>query len=79
MKTIAITIDDDTLNALEAVAKELPRRARSRSRLIRMAIKEFVVRQHKEAREAREREVFKKHRAKLARQAKALISDQAKV
>jgi len=77
MKTIAITIDDDTLNALESVVKEVPGRARSRSRLIRLAIKEFVARQCKEARETREREIFKNHRAKLGRQAKALVSDQA--
>ncbi len=78
MKTIAITIDEDTLRSIEEISKESPARARSRSRIIRTAIKEFVARRQQEVREAREREIFKRHRTRMARQARALISEQAK-
>jgi metal-responsive CopG/Arc/MetJ family transcriptional regulator len=78
MKTIAITIDEDTLNAIEELAKKSPARARSRSRLIRAAIKEYVAKQSREVREEREREILKRHRTRLERQARALISEQAK-
>ncbi len=78
MKTIAITIDEDTLRSIEEISKKSSVRARSRSRIIRLAIKEFVSRRQQQAREAREREIFKRHRTRMARQARALISEQAK-
>lgn len=78
MKTIAITIDEDTLRSIEEISKKTSGRARNRSRIIRMAIKEFVSRRQQQAREAREREIFKRHRTRMARQARALISEQAK-
>ncbi len=78
MKTIAITIDEDTLRSLEEISQKSPARVKSRSRIIRMAIKDFVTRRQQQAREAREREIFKRHRTRMARQARALISEQAK-
>lgn len=79
MKTIAITIDEDTLRSLEAIAGKSRSGGSSRSRIIRMAIREFVARERQQQREAREREIFKKNRTRLARQARALISEQAKI
>ena len=78
MKTIAITIDEDMLRSLEEISQKSPTRVKSRSRIIRMAIKDFVARRQQQAREAREREIFKRHRTRMARQARALISEQAK-
>ncbi len=78
MKTIAISIDEATLRSIEELAERAPARARSRSQIIRMAIREFVATERQRARAVREREIFKKHRSRLARQAKALISEQAK-
>ncbi len=78
MKTIAITIDEESLRSIEEISKKTSGRARSRSRSIRMAIKDFVARRQQQAREARERGIFKRHRTRMARQAEALISEQAK-
>ena len=78
MKTIAITIDESTLRSVEEIAKKSPQRARNRSQIIRKAIREFVTKERQQARETREREIFKRHRRRLARQARALISEQAK-
>ena len=77
MKTIAIAIDEDTLERIdEIVQKSAPRT--NRSRVIRAAVKEFVATELQRDREAREREIFKKNRVRLERQARALISEQAK-
>jgi len=78
MKTIAIAIDEPTLRSIEEIAKKSPQRARSRSQIIRKAIREFVTKEKQQVRESREREIFKRHRSRLARQARALISEQAK-
>lgn len=76
MKTIAITIDENTLKSLEELAENSVKGTRSRSRIIRKAIREFVAKESKRRREARERGILKKHRARLAREARALVSEQ---
>lgn len=77
MKTIAIAIDEDTLNRIdEIVHKSEPRT--NRSRVIRAAVKQFVATELQRDRETREREIFKKKRVRLERQVRALISEQAK-
>lgn len=75
MKTIAITIDEEALQLLD----ELPMggRRRSRSALIRQAVSDFVQREHRRHIEEREAAIFRKHRARLTREARALIRDQA--
>ena len=45
---------------------------------MRQALQEYVAQVAKREREAHERRALAKHRAKLARQAKALIAEQAK-
>jgi metal-responsive CopG/Arc/MetJ family transcriptional regulator len=76
MKTIAITIDETTLKLLDGLA-QASKRHRNRSALVRTALREFAERERRQAVEAMEREVFRKHRKRLARQARALIAEQA--
>lgn len=78
MKTIAITVEEDTLKSIDELARKSPRELRNRSRIVRAALKEFVAKELQRDREARERGILKKHRARLERQARALISEQAK-
>jgi metal-responsive CopG/Arc/MetJ family transcriptional regulator len=89
MVTIAISIDKPTLEAIDEIANpglSAGRRvrrgkgagARSRSAVMRQALQEYVAQHAKREREAGERQTLAKHRAKLARQAKALIAEQAR-
>jgi metal-responsive CopG/Arc/MetJ family transcriptional regulator len=77
MKTIAIAIDEDTIRDVDEVVRKAAQPT-NRSRIIRAAVKEFVAKELRHDREAREKEIFKKHRERLQRQARALISEQAK-
>jgi metal-responsive CopG/Arc/MetJ family transcriptional regulator len=85
MKTIAVTIDDETLKAIDRLARRSPRGGRptgkrprrpNRSELVRMALHEFVARHAALDREERDRALIAKHRALLARQAAALVGEQ---
>lgn len=78
MKTITVTIEEDTLKSTDEIAKKSPSGSRNRSRIIRAALKEFVAKELKRDREAREREILQRHRARLEKQARALIAEQAK-
>jgi metal-responsive CopG/Arc/MetJ family transcriptional regulator len=77
MKTIAISIDEATLKLLDELTDPSSRQ-RSRSALVRTALREFTEREHSKEVEAKEAEVFRKHRKRLARQARALIAEQAR-
>lgn len=77
MKTIAITIDEAMLKRLDNLATVSPR-PRSRSALVRAALCEFLERERRQGIETREREVLRKHRRRLAHQARALIAEQAR-
>ena len=72
MKTIAITIDDNTLARVDRAG------AKSRSRLIREAVSEYLDRRERAAAEQREAEVVRKHHRRLARQSRALVRAQAR-
>jgi len=76
MKTIAVTIDDDTLKLLDELTGGTARR--SRSALVRTALREFAERERRREVEAKENAVLRKHRKRLARQARALIAEQAR-
>jgi metal-responsive CopG/Arc/MetJ family transcriptional regulator len=76
MKTIAVTIDDATLKLLDEL--EHGRSRKSRSALVRTALREFAERERRREIEAKESAVFRKHRKRLARQARALIAEQAR-
>ena len=87
MKTIAISIDETTLDALDRVVRNVPRSGRgkdahggqtsSRSAVVRRALHEFLDRHQRSAREAKERRAIARHRELLARQAAALVREQA--
>jgi metal-responsive CopG/Arc/MetJ family transcriptional regulator len=78
MKTIAITIDEHMLQRVDyLVTTNVP--VTNRSQIIRQAVADYVNRQERQSEEDREREIFRKHRQRLARQADALVKEQAKV
>jgi metal-responsive CopG/Arc/MetJ family transcriptional regulator len=75
MKTIAITIDDECLENLDRIAR---RAGGNRSKLVRLALREYLTRAERAAEDAREREIIRQHRSVLHRQAAALVKAQAK-
>lgn len=76
MRTIAVSIDEPTILALDRLVRG-GRKQRKRSELVRQALAEFLARRAREEREERERVATSRHRARLARQAKALVAVQA--
>jgi metal-responsive CopG/Arc/MetJ family transcriptional regulator len=77
VKTIAISIDEPTLGALDRLVKKGRVRGK-RSELVREALVEFLARREDQEQEAIERSAIAKNRSLLARQAKALVAEQAK-
>jgi metal-responsive CopG/Arc/MetJ family transcriptional regulator len=77
MKTIAISIDEPTLGALDRLAQKGRVRGK-RSELVREALSEFLSRRESLEQESNERAVIARHRVLLARQAKAIVVEQAK-
>jgi metal-responsive CopG/Arc/MetJ family transcriptional regulator len=75
MKTVAVTLDTATLAALDRLTSEPG--GRSRSAVVREAVLALSERKLRMEREDRERQILSAHRAKLGRQAKALIREQA--
>ena len=78
MKTIAITIDTDMLARVDRMARSRRHGKSNRSRVIRQAVRDYVLRLERVAEEAREAAVVRRHRVRLAQQARALIRQQAK-
>ena len=79
MKTIAMTIDEPTLRRIDRLMATESARWKSRSEVIRHAVRQFVAAVERAAEEEREKEVFRRHRAGLHRQAVALVKEQAKL
>ncbi len=77
MKTIAVTVDEATLRLLDDLTAGEPRR-RTRSALVRIALREFADRERRRQVEEREREIFRKSRKQLAREARLLVAAQAR-
>jgi metal-responsive CopG/Arc/MetJ family transcriptional regulator len=77
MKTIAITIDEAMLESVDRLAGDRSDTP-NRSKIIRAAVGEYLARIERTAEEEREREVFRRHRGRLNRQAAALVKEQAK-
>jgi len=75
MKTIAI--DEATLKLLDELAETFPRH-KSRGALVRAALRQYAEKARKRATEAKDGAIFRKHRKRLARQARALIAEQAR-
>ena len=76
MKTIAISIDQPTLERIDELAK---RRGMNRSELVREATQDYIAEKEAETEEERERKIFRRHKNKLKKQAAALIGEQAKL
>jgi len=83
MKTIVISIDSATLDRIDRIAGAAERghlaarRKPNRSRVVRRALQEFVLRHEAREREARDRQVLETHRDRLRRQVEALVAEQA--
>jgi predicted transcriptional regulator len=75
MKTIAI--DEATSKLLDKLTESSSRR-RSRAALVRAALRQYAERERSQTTEAKDAAVFRKHRKRLARQTRALISEQAR-
>jgi Arc/MetJ-type ribon-helix-helix transcriptional regulator len=82
MKTIAISIDESSLAGVDRLALAAGRRkgrrkTANRSEVVRQAVREFLDRQARQEREARDREVLHAHRGRIRREAAALVAEQA--
>ena len=77
MKTIAIAIDEATLGRLDRLRGRA--RSKNRSEIVRQAVKDYLARLERLEEEEREREILRRHRARLRRQAAALVRGQAKL
>ncbi len=76
MKTIAITIDEATLARVDRLAGLDG--ARNRSHVFRKAVQEYVARLERATEDEREDAIVRRHRGRLARQARALVRTQAR-
>ena len=77
MKTIAIAIDEATLGRLDRLRGRA--RSKNRSEIVRQAVKDYLARLERLEEEEREREILRRHRARLKRQSAALVRGQAKL
>ena len=77
MKTIAITIDDETLARIDELTAS-SNRFGSRSALVRDALAGYVARERRIVEEERERQVIRKHKQSLNEQLEALVDEQAR-
>ena len=82
MKTIAISIDEACLAAIDRMAQGARRgRGRkggvNRSEVIRRAVREFIVRSRKREREDSDRQILAANREQVLLQAEALVGEQA--
>jgi metal-responsive CopG/Arc/MetJ family transcriptional regulator len=75
MKRIAI--DEATSKLLDELTETSARR-QSRAALVRTALRQYADTQRRRKTEAKDGAVFRKHRKLLARQARALITEQAR-
>ena len=82
MKTIAISIDETTVARATRFAARR-RRGRTRranlSAVVREALVEYLDRQERIEIEQRDRAAISRHKAELAKEARALVAEQAKL
>lgn len=82
MKSIAISIDEASLAAIDRLARTGGGRRgrkgrRNRSEVIRLAVREFIARRKRDEREESDREILAANRGRIERQAEALVGEQA--
>jgi predicted transcriptional regulator len=75
MKKIAI--DEATSKLLDELAETSSRR-RSRTALVRAALRQYAERERRRKTESRDGALFRRHRKRLAREARALIAEQGR-
>ncbi len=75
MKTIAITIDEATLALIDELYSSTSE-FRSRSALIRIAIRDYAEQMRRRLEEEKEHEIIRKNKDLLDRQLAALITEQ---
>jgi predicted transcriptional regulator len=75
MKKIAI--DEATSKLLDELAETSSRR-RSRTALVRAALRQYAEGERRRKSQANDSALFRKHRKRLAREARALIAEQAR-
>ena len=71
-------MDDDTLERVDRLTGRPGQARTNRSRVIRQAVQEYVLRLERAAEDEREAVVLRRHRGRLSRQAGALVREQAK-
>lgn len=76
MKTIAVTVDDETLELMDELQASSAQ-FQSRSALVRAAIREYSARLRRRLEEDRERRVVQQNKELLDKQLKALVEEQA--
>ena len=76
MKTIAVTIDEETLERVDELAL-IPGRYSSRSALVRDALAGYVAREQRLLEEDRERRIIRRHKETLGEELAALVAEQA--
>jgi len=82
MKTIAISIDEASLAAIDRMAQAAGRRRGrkgvvNRSEVIRRAVREFIARGRSRERGERDRLILASNRELIERQVEALVGEQA--
>jgi metal-responsive CopG/Arc/MetJ family transcriptional regulator len=78
MKTIAITIDEETLARVGRLRGREGLAGRNRSQVIREAVRDYVSRLERADSEAREAAIVRRHRVRIARQSSAAVREQAR-
>ena len=77
MKTIAITVDEETLARIDELTASSDRFG-SRSALVRDALATYVARERRLAEEGRERRIIREHKQSLNQELEALVDEQAR-
>ena len=77
MKTIAITVDEETMALIDKLYGSSGK-FRSRSAFVRAAIREYAEGERRRLEEEQEREIIRKNKDLLDRELKALIDEQAR-
>jgi metal-responsive CopG/Arc/MetJ family transcriptional regulator len=82
MKTIAISIDEESLAAVDRLARATGRRGgkreTNRSEVIRRAVRQFLAYQKRHEREENDRRVLAANRKQIEREVRVLVAEQAK-
>jgi predicted transcriptional regulator len=76
MKTVSTTVDEDILARLDKLAGGSQSGSRSRSSMIRDALRAHVARMERKIEHERETKVFRRHRKRLDKEVAALLRDQ---